>query len=97
MNLLRTSCNFFYRENDESEQQDTVDLSDSLVLLNTALSPPALNSLVYDVLYRPEELEDVPMWDQIGLYEKIRRKKKNELSVNSDDSADEDSVSGDFC
>jgi hypothetical protein len=47
-----------------------------MVLLNEQIlnehTIPSLNSLVYDILFRPVELEDVPMWDQFVQYEKVR-------------------------
>ncbi|KAJ7192518.1 hypothetical protein GGX14DRAFT_594600 [Mycena pura] len=73
----------------ESERHDAVDLSDSLVLLNAGSTAPALNSLVYDILYRPAELQNVPMWDQIGEYEKVRRKKKKQRIADLEESADD--------
>ena len=79
----------FFREDSEADQHDALDLSDSLVLLNAGSTAPALNSLVYDVLYRPAELEDLPMWDQIGDYEKVRQKNKSRESVTSRDSDSE--------
>jgi hypothetical protein len=65
------------------EEEDVVDLADS--------SAPPLNSLVYDVLFRPAELEDVAMWDQFSLYEKVRMSKsKSNLDGSSDETDIED-------
>jgi hypothetical protein len=72
--------------NDEDEEDsDIVDLTDSMVILEEHSTPP-LNSLVYDVLFRPTEIEDVPMWDQFSLYEKIRKMKgkKNQDEEDTD-------------
>ncbi|KAJ7214408.1 hypothetical protein GGX14DRAFT_300754, partial [Mycena pura] len=57
-------------------------------------------SLVYDILYRPKELENVPMWDQIGEYVKIRRRTRKrrrtaapENLENSDTESESDVIS----
>lgn len=40
---------------------------------------------MYDVLFRPAELEDVTMWDQFSLYEKFRVPKgKDILDIDTD-------------
>jgi hypothetical protein len=57
-----------------------------MVLLNEHATPP-LNSLIYDVLFRPAELEDIPMWDQFEQYEKVR---KNKSSQEDDDDVDDE-------
>ena len=59
-----------------------------MVILNEHSSPP-LHSLIYDILFRPVELEDVPMWDQFGLYEK-NCMTKNKKQSNDEDTDDED-------
>ncbi len=43
--------------------------------------------MVYDVLFRPSALENISMWDQFALYEKIRigRGKQHEDDVNDED------------
>lgn len=56
------------------------------MVLLTANSTPTLKSLVYDVLFRPAELENIPMWDQFAQYDKVRLKKKG----SKPDSDDED-------
>jgi hypothetical protein len=82
------SLNHRVNDNEEEELEDTeelVDLSDTLVLLNEHVTP-SLNSLVYDVLFRPTALENISMWDQFALYEKIRiGKGKHEDDVNDED------------
>jgi len=55
-----------------------------MVILNEHSAPPP-NSPVYDFLYRPEELEDVCMWDQISLYEKVKISKRKVALADSDD------------
>ncbi|KAJ7362352.1 hypothetical protein DFH08DRAFT_799398 [Mycena albidolilacea] len=64
-----------------------VDLEDSMVLLNEQ-AIPMLNSLVYDILFRLTELEDIPMWDQCVGYEKVQLSKGKE-SVQVDDDMDD--------
>ncbi|KAJ7193512.1 hypothetical protein GGX14DRAFT_405419 [Mycena pura] len=59
-----------------------------MVILNEHSAPPP-NSPVYDFLYRPEELEDVCMWDQISLYEKVRISKQKIALADSDDEDEE--------
>jgi hypothetical protein len=77
---------------DVEESDGMIDLEDTLVVINAEASPnspPPLNSLVNDVLYRPCELESVCMWDQFGLYTKIRRKpKKHETRASAIDDPD---------
>ncbi|KAJ6498548.1 hypothetical protein C8R47DRAFT_1193970 [Mycena vitilis] len=72
---------------------DIIDLTDSMTILNEHISP-TFNSLVYDVLFRPVELEDVPMWDQFSLYEKIRisQAKKSQSNNNEDSDIEEDDL-----
>jgi hypothetical protein len=72
-----------------------VGLEDSMVLLNEH-AIPMLNSLVYDILFRPTELEDIPMWDQCVGYEKIWLSKgKESVQVDDDmDDIDNDNVLG---
>ncbi|KAJ7076839.1 hypothetical protein B0H15DRAFT_573139, partial [Mycena belliarum] len=52
-------------------------------------SAPSLNSLVYDILFRPTQLEHVNMWDQFSLYEKIRISGKKKTSAYNDDTDSE--------
>jgi hypothetical protein len=54
-----------------------------MVILNERSSPP-FHSLIYDILFRPVELEDVPMWDQFSLYEKTSMTKNNKQSNDED-------------
>lgn len=68
-------------ETEEPEDHVEIDTLNNLTLLTGEgnLEPPPLNSLVLDILYRPKELEEVCMWDQMSLYEKIRRVKKRRV------------------
>ncbi len=58
-----------------------------MVLLNEHITP-ALNSLVYDVLFRPSELEATSMWDQFALYEKIKIKREKQSEDTDDENYD---------
>ncbi|KAJ7826739.1 hypothetical protein B0H13DRAFT_1736451, partial [Mycena leptocephala] len=77
---------------EEDPEDDLIDLDDTMVLLNEHTSPP-LNSLVYDVLFRPVELENIPMWDQFEQYEKVRKNKgpqedDDDMDVNDEAEAE---------
>ena len=78
------------------DSEDLIDLADSMVLLNEH-STPLPDSLVYDVLFRPTELEDVPMWDQFSQYEKIKIRKRgcsNDSHTDADELEDSDDEIG---
>jgi hypothetical protein len=84
-----------YRESDKGEDpagdsEDVIDLQDSMVLLNEHATP-SLHSLVYDILFRPTALDNIPMWDQCVLYEKVRiNKGKKCLQDDNDMEQEED-------
>jgi hypothetical protein len=78
-------------ENAIDDQEDLIDLQDTMVLLNEHVSP-SLNSLIYDVLFRPLELENISMWDQFALYEKKKIRKGKQRVEDSDTEADDNGI-----
>ncbi|KAJ6480819.1 hypothetical protein C8R47DRAFT_1074207 [Mycena vitilis] len=77
--------------------EDLIDLQDSMVLLNEHANPQ-LNSLIYDILFRPTELENVAMWDQFVQYNKVRIQKGKTTQDDDDMDVDneDDPVSDNF-
>lgn len=88
-------------ENDESDMgaRDHVELDtrDNMAVISDEkqLDPPPLNSLVLDVLYRPMELSKICFWDQVSLYEKVRRRKGKRVTSVPMQNSESDSESGD--